>query len=75
MPTRDEVRGILPELELIKDEALREKTIDVWIDAMETGGWEVADMPDIPFTLLIEDTDLSLVDHTRVVTQTAIAIA
>jgi putative nucleotidyltransferase with HDIG domain len=75
MPTKDEVRGILPELELIQDEELREKTLDVWVDAMETGGWEAADMKDIPFTLLIEDTDLSLLDHTRVVTQTAIAIA
>mgnify|MGYP001035257047 CR=1 FL=1 len=75
MPTRDEVRGILPELKLIKDEKLREKTLDVWLDAMETGGWEVSDMPDIPFTLLIEGTDLSLLDHTRVVTQTAAAIA
>lgn len=75
MPTKDEVRGLLPELEMIKDEGLREKTLEVWVDAMETGGWEVSDMPDIPFTLLVEDTDLSLVDHTRVVTQTAAAIA
>lgn len=75
MPTKEEVRELLPELEMIKDEGLREKTLEVWVDAMETGGWEVADMPDIPFTLLVEDTDLSLVDHTRVVTQTAAAIA
>jgi putative nucleotidyltransferase with HDIG domain len=75
MPSREDVRGILPELEWIKDEELREKTLDVWVDAMETGGWEVADMKDIPFTLLIEDTDLTLLDHTRVVTQTAISIA
>ena len=65
MPTRDEVRGILPELELIEDEQLREKTIDVWIDAMETGGWEVADMPDIPFTLLIQDTDNVQTSHSN----------
>ena len=43
MPTRDEVREILPELELIENEQLREKTMDVWVEAMETGGWEVAD--------------------------------
>jgi len=75
MPTKDEVRAILPELELIQDADLREKTLEVWIDAMETGGWEVVDMKDIPFTLLIEETDLSLLDHTRVVTQTAVSIA
>jgi putative nucleotidyltransferase with HDIG domain len=74
MPARDEVRKILPELELIRDEALREKTLDVWIDAMEQGGWEAGDLSDIPFTLLI-DTGVSILDHTRAVTRTAAAIA
>lgn len=74
MPARDEVRKVLPELGLIKDEALREKTLDVWIDAMEEGGWEVKDLAKIPFTLLI-DTGVSLLDHTRAVTRTAVAIA
>lgn len=74
MPTREEVRKVLPELALIKDEALREKTLDVWTDAMVLGGWEMSDLPAIPFTLLVE-TDVSLLDHTRVVTQTAAAIA
>ncbi len=73
MPTRDEVRKVLPELELIQDEALREKTLDVWTDAMVLGGWEIGDLADIPFTLLVE-TKVSLLDHTRVVTQTAVAI-
>ncbi len=74
MPARDEVRKVLPELELIRDDALREKTLDVWIDAMEQGGWEVGDLSDIPFTLLI-DTGVSLLTHTRAVTRTAAAIA
>lgn len=73
MPTREEVRAVLPELGLIEDEALREKTLDVWIDAMVLGGWEIGDLADIPFTLLVE-TKVSLLDHTRVVTQTAVAI-
>jgi putative nucleotidyltransferase with HDIG domain len=73
MPSRDEVREALPELKLISDEGLREKTLDVWTDAMVTGGWEMSDLPEIPFTLLVE-TKVSLLDHTRVVTQTAVAI-
>jgi putative nucleotidyltransferase with HDIG domain len=73
MPIREDVRGVLPELALIKDEALREKTLDVWIDAMVLGGWELGDLPDIPFTLLVE-THVSLLDHTRAVTRTAAAI-
>jgi putative nucleotidyltransferase with HDIG domain len=74
MPGRDEVRKTLPELELISDEPLREKTLDVWIDAMEQGGWEVGDLDEIPFTLLI-DTGVSFLTHTRSVTRTAVAIA
>ena len=73
MPTRDGVRAALPELALIEDEALREQTLDVWTDARVLGGWAMNDLPDIPFTLLVE-TKVSLLDHTRVVTQTAVAI-
>ncbi|MBD3347742.1 MAG: HD domain-containing protein [Candidatus Eisenbacteria bacterium] len=74
MPGRDEVRKVLPELDRISDEDLREKTLDVWIDAMEQGGWDVSDLDEIPFTLLI-DTGVSFLEHTRSVTRTAIAIA
>ena len=73
MALRDDARKALPELELIKDEALREKTLDVWVDAMEQGGWVVSDLDDIPFTLLIE-TKCTLLDHTRAVTKTAAVI-
>jgi len=74
MATKDQVKALFPELEMIKDADLRAKTLDVWTDAMNQGGWDVGDMKDIPFTLLIA-TKVSLVDHTRAVTQTAIAIA
>lgn len=73
MPTRDQVRAALPELEEIEDDGLREKTLDVWTDAMALGGWEMNDLKDIPFTLLVE-TKVSLLDHTRAVTRTAIAM-
>lgn len=74
MSLRDDVRKAIPELGLIKDEVLREQTLDVWVDGMETGGWSVDDLADIPFTLLVE-TRVSLLDHTRAVTRTAAAIA
>lgn len=74
MPTRDDVRKLFPETDQIRDQKLREQTADVWVDAMRGGGWEVSDMPAIPFTLLIE-TKVSLVEHTRAVTRTAMAIA
>jgi putative nucleotidyltransferase with HDIG domain len=59
---------------MIRDTKLREQTADVWVDALRGGGWEIADMAAIPFTLLIE-TKFSLVEHTRAVTRTAMAIA
>jgi putative nucleotidyltransferase with HDIG domain len=74
MPTRDDVRKLFPEIDMIRDTKLREQTADVWVDALRGGGWEIADMAAIPFTLLIE-TKFSLVEHTRAVTRTAMAIA
>jgi putative nucleotidyltransferase with HDIG domain len=74
MPTKNEVRAAIPELEMIEDPDLRERTLDVWMDAMEQGGWSVADLAEVPFTLLV-DTDVSLLGHTRAVTQTAVAMA
>jgi hypothetical protein len=68
MPSREEVREVLPEIALIEDEALRGKTLDVWVDAMVEGGWEIRDLADIPFTLLVE-TKVSLLEHTRVETR------
>ncbi len=74
MALSENIRELFPELELIKDRTLREQTLDVWTEAAEQGGWTAKDLTGIPFTLLIE-TDISLIDHTRAVTRTAIAIA
>ena len=73
MPTRDEVRKLFTMLDEMKDESLREKVVDVWTDAMNEGGWEIKDLADIPFTLLIQ-TDVNLLDHTVGVTKVAMAI-
>ena len=66
---------IIPEIKMIEDESLKEKTIKVWEEAIKIGGWSYEDLDKIPFTLLIPDTDCSLIEHTRAVTQTSIAIA
>jgi putative nucleotidyltransferase with HDIG domain len=72
---REKILEIFPELELITDEDLREKTLNVWVEAMELGGWKIEDLEEIPFTLLIPDTQITLVKHTRAVTQIAIEAA
>jgi len=66
---------ILPEINLIKNNELKEKTIAVWQEAIERGGWNVSDLERIPFTLLIPDCPVNIIDHTRGVTQVAIESA
>jgi len=69
---RDDLEKIFPELQEIKDTDLRDKVIEVWLLAIEESGFK--DLANIPFTLLAP-TKTTLVDHTRRVTQMAMAIA
>ena len=66
---------LMPEISWIKDTELRSKTLRVWERAMKEAGWEIADLADIPFTLLIEKAPVTLIAHTRGVTQVAKNIA
>jgi putative nucleotidyltransferase with HDIG domain len=70
---REYITSAFPELKKIKDDDLREKIVELWICAMEKGGWQ--SLEQIPFTLLIPDVKTSLVEHTRRVTNMAMAIA
>jgi putative nucleotidyltransferase with HDIG domain len=72
---RRQLETLLPEIQLIGDPELRELTARVWVEAMNRGGWEIQDLPEMPFTLLIPKTDVSLIQHTRAVTLTALKIA
>jgi putative nucleotidyltransferase with HDIG domain len=72
---RKQVEALFPELQLINDPELREKTIKVWMEAMEKSGWGIKDLAEMPFTLLIKHTDVNLVTHIRAVTLTALKIA
>lgn len=65
----------MPEFQLIQDENLREKTISVWEEAIELGGWDIADLLAMPFTLLIEQTQVNIITHTRAVTRSSLQIA
>jgi putative nucleotidyltransferase with HDIG domain len=59
---------LIPEFELIVNKDLREKTINVWIEAVKMGGWTINDLVNIPFTLLIPDTKVNIIEHTRSIT-------
>lgn len=67
--------SIIPEFELIKDSSLREKTIQVWQEAIKRGGWKMEDLTEMPFTLLIARTSINIIQHTRAVTLCSLRIA
>jgi len=67
---RDGILRVLPEIQWIGDEELREGVIRAYERALREGGWTPADMERIPFTLL-KDTGLSYADHVRAVTRIA----
>ena len=72
---RKQLETLLPEIQLVGDAKLRELTTHVWLEAMKQAGWTIEDLPGMPFTLLIPQTDVSLIQHTRAVTLTALKIA
>jgi len=72
---RKEILKFLPEIKKIKDKNLREKVILTWEEGVKLGGWETKDLEKIPFTLLLPDTKISLIEHTRAVTNTALRVS
>lgn len=72
---RAEIAKLFPEIEQIKDEELKRGVISTWEQAIEKGGWRMEELGAIPFTLLIPECKISLITHTRAVTQTALKIA
>ena len=67
---KEELRTILPELDLVQDSQLRDGCIRVWVAALEQGGWVPGDLGRMPFTLLVPpEAGVSLLDHVRAVTK------
>jgi len=71
----NDVENLFPKLNEIKNNDLKKKVVDAWSDSIQTGGWKIEELKDVPFTLLIEDTKINLIEHTNNVTNTAINIA
>ena len=72
---REELLRLMPEFRLIKDAPLQEKTIKVWTEATKKGRWTFDDLRQMPFTLLIEETSINIIEHTRAVARCALEIA
>lgn len=63
----------LPEIEELRDPALREKVIGCWLDALDAGGWVPGDLAVLPASLRLADRPFRLVHHVRGVAQMAMA--
>jgi len=72
---KDMVLNLFPEINEISDENLKKKTISTWVKAIKDNKWGQDDLENMPFTLLLDNIDINLIDHTRAVTQIAISIA
>ena len=75
MGLQQRITELLPEIDDVQDNALRERVVAAWMAAAKHGGWTEEDLEEIPLTLLIEGVSVSLFTHIRAVTRTAVAIA
>ncbi len=75
LSTREAILDLLPELNAIKAEALRDKVVAVWAEAMQKGGWAADDIARMPFTLLADDVPVRFIEHVRTVCKMCIAMA
>jgi putative nucleotidyltransferase with HDIG domain len=70
-----ELLELIPEFNIIANAALRNMCVATWEEGMKRGGWNLADVKKMAFTLLISDCPVSFVEHTRAVTLTCLAVA
>jgi putative nucleotidyltransferase with HDIG domain len=64
------------QLDRIQDSDLRQKVIDIWVQACAKGGWDNSDqLANMPFTLLTKTYGINFIEHTKVVTDGAVGLA
>ena len=71
----EQVLKIWPEINWIKDEEIREKTLKAWVWAIENSVLTTEDLETIPFSLLIKDCNVSFMNHKRTCVHLAVDIA
>ena len=72
---REKLLKLIPEFNLIQDAGLREKCLKTWEHTLKEGGWELEDLLELPFTLLIDPCPVNYIEHIRAVTLTCIGSA
>lgn len=74
MGVREELLVILPEIELIEDDTLREGVAKTWEDGLSRGSWMPQDIKRMPFTLA-KKVNINFAQHVRSVTKICLAVA
>lgn len=69
----NQVLDLLPEINEIKDSALRDKVIACWAEAIAYRQWTNQELMSIPFTLLAENVNIMFIEHVRTCCKMAIA--
>jgi putative nucleotidyltransferase with HDIG domain len=70
----DKLIEIIPEFSEIEDEDLRKRALAVWEEALSIGGWNIDDLKRMPYTLLVEDVDISFPEHVSTVCRLCMAM-
>ncbi len=71
----ENIKKIWPEIEWIKDEDIKDKTYKCWEYAIEHSVLSAEDLEKIPFSLLIDDCDITFMNHKRTAVQLSVDIA
>lgn len=72
---REKIKRIWPEIEWINDEDLKEKTYKCWEYAIDNSVLSPEDLEKIPFSLLIDDCDITFMNHKRTAVHISVEIA
>ena len=70
---KDMIKRLLPEVDEIGDNELRQKVIACWEDAVNFRGWTENLLRTMPFTLLAENVKITFIDHVRAVCRMCMA--
>jgi putative nucleotidyltransferase with HDIG domain len=68
------IRLIFPQIGRITNPTLQEQVVGCWEAALSRGGWQLSDLEQMPFSLLVSSTGVSLAQHTRTVTDCCLAL-
>ena len=71
---KEKIVEAIPEINLIRDANLREKTLQVWEDAITEGGWTIAALHKMPFSIHVENCRISFIEHVRTVCKMCVAV-